>query len=77
VAIEFNGNPYRMEIDWRWVRRAAEKGIAIVLTTDAHSVRELEYLRYALPVLQKGLLPPALLLNYHGPEVFKTKSGRA
>jgi len=77
VAIEFNGNPYRMEIDWRWVRRAAEKGIAIVLTTDAHSVRELEYLRYALPVLQKGLLPPALLLNYHGPEVFKTKSAQA
>ncbi len=77
VAIEFNGNPYRMEIDWRWVRRATEKGIAIVLTTDAHSVRELEYLRYALPVLQKGLLPPALLLNYQGPEVFKTKSGRA
>ncbi len=70
VAIEFNGNPYRMEIDWRWVRRAAEKGVSIVLTTDAHSTRELQYLPYALAVLQKGLLPPALFLNYQGPEVF-------
>jgi DNA polymerase (family 10) len=76
VAIEFNGNPHRMEIDWRWVRRAAEKGISIVLTTDAHSTRELQYLPYALPVLQKGLLPPHLFLNYQGPEVFKTKSKR-
>ena len=71
VAIEFNGNPYRMEIDWRWVRRAAEKGVSIVLTTDAHSTRELQYLPYALTVLQKGLLPPALFLNYRGPESFK------
>ncbi len=73
VAIEFNGNPYRMEIDWRWVRRAAEKGVPIVLTTDAHSTRELTYLRYALPVLQKGLLPPKLFLNYQGPEAFRRK----
>ena len=74
VAIEFNGNPHRMEIDWRWVRRAAEKGVSIVLTTDAHSTRELQYLPYALTVLQKGLLPPALFLNYQGPEVFRAKT---
>jgi len=75
VAIEFNGNPYRMEIDWRWVRRAAEKGVPIVLTTDAHSIRELEYVRYALPVLQKGLLPPVLFLNYQGPDAFRKSGG--
>ncbi len=73
VAIEFNGNPHRMEIDWRWVRRAAEKGVSIVLTTDAHSTRELQYLPDALSVLQKGLLPPGLFLNYQGPEAFQTK----
>ena len=63
IAIEFNANPYRMEIDWRWVRRAAEKGVRIILTTDAHSVQELSYWEQGLQVLQKGLLPPALLLN--------------
>lgn len=63
IAIEFNANPYRMEIDWRWVRKAAEKGVRIILTTDAHSVRELAYWKLGLAVLQKGLLPPALLLN--------------
>ncbi|MEN2992259.1 MAG: PHP domain-containing protein [Bacteroidia bacterium] len=63
IAIEFNANPYRMEIDWVWVRRAAEKGVRIVLTTDAHSVDELDYWRQGLAVLQKGLLPKSLLLN--------------
>ncbi|MCS6894572.1 MAG: PHP domain-containing protein [Bacteroidia bacterium] len=63
IAVEFNANPYRMEMDWRWVRRAAELGVPIILTTDAHSVRELDYWRSGLAVLQKGLLPPGLLLN--------------
>lgn len=73
VAIEFNGNPYRMEIDWQWVRYASEKGVSIVLTTDAHTPEELRYLRYALPVLQKGLLSPKLFLNYQGPDAFRQK----
>lgn len=73
VAIEFNGNPYRMEIDWQWVRHASEKGVSIVLTTDAHTSEELKYLRYALPVLQKGLLSPKLFLNYQGPDAFRQK----
>jgi len=76
VAIEFNGNPYRMEIDWQWIRSAVAKGTSIVLTTDAHSVQELAYLRYALPVLQKGLVPPQALLNYQGADVFVSKSRR-
>lgn len=63
IAIEFNANPYRMEIDWRWVRHAAELGVSIILTTDAHAVFELEYWRSGLAVLQKGMLPPSLLLN--------------
>jgi len=63
IAIEFNANPYRMEIDWRWARRAAEMGIPILLTTDAHRVAELAYWRPGLAVLQKALIPPSQLLN--------------
>ncbi len=57
IAIEFNANPYRMEIDWRWARRAAEMGVSILLTTDAHRVAELAYWRPGLAVLQKALIP--------------------
>ncbi|MCX7606540.1 MAG: PHP domain-containing protein [Bacteroidia bacterium] len=73
VAIEFNANPYRMEIDWKWVRRAAELGVSIILTTDAHSVEELDYWETGLAVLQKGLLPPSLLLNTSEEPPFPTK----
>lgn len=73
IAIEFNANPYRMEIDWRWVRRAAEMGVHLILTTDAHRVAELSYWRSGLAVLQKGLLPPSLLLNTHPEPPFLLK----
>lgn len=73
IAIEFNANPYRMEIDWRWVRRAAEMGVRIILTTDAHRVAELSYWRPGLAVLQKGLLPPSLLLNTYPEPPFLRK----
>lgn len=73
IAIEFNANPYRMEIDWKWVRRAAELGVSIVLTTDAHAVGELSYWRQGLAVLQKGLLPPELLLNRNTEAPFPVK----
>ncbi|MEN3040462.1 MAG: PHP domain-containing protein [Bacteroidia bacterium] len=76
IAIEFNANPYRMEIDWRWVRRAAELGVPIILTTDAHSVRELDYWRSGLAVLQKGLLPPSLLLNARPEPPFLQRSSK-
>ncbi|MCX8112082.1 MAG: PHP domain-containing protein [Bacteroidia bacterium] len=77
IAIEFNANPHRMEIDWRWVRRAAELGVRIILTTDAHTVSEISYWRSGLAVLQKGLLPPTLLLNTEELAPFKPSHPKA
>src|SRR5690606_6609117 len=36
VAIEINANPRRLDLDWRWVRRATERGVLISINPDAH-----------------------------------------
>ena len=63
VAIELNANPYRLDLDWRWVRRATEKGVLISINPDAHATRELEYVRWGVAVARKGWLQPEDCLN--------------
>jgi DNA polymerase (family 10) len=63
VAIELNANPYRLDLDWRWVRRATEQGVLISINPDAHATRELEYVRWGVAVARKGWLEPADCLN--------------
>jgi DNA polymerase (family 10) len=38
VAVEINSNPNRMELDWRWHRRALELGCLLAINPDAHSI---------------------------------------
>jgi DNA polymerase (family 10) len=36
VAVEVNANPWRLDLDWRWHRRALELGCMISINGDAH-----------------------------------------
>lgn len=61
--IEFNANPYRLDLDWRWCRRAKELGIPIAINPDAHTVAELDLARTSIPVVRKGWLEKADVFN--------------
>jgi len=63
VAIELNANPYRLDLDWRWVRRATDQGVLISINPDAHATDELEYVRWGVAVARKGWLTPVQCLN--------------
>ncbi len=63
VAIELNANPYRLDLDWRWVRQATEQGVLISINPDAHSTDELRNVRWGVRVGRKGWLTPAQCLN--------------
>jgi DNA polymerase (family 10) len=39
AAIEINGDPYRLDLEPRWVREARKRKIKFVISTDAHSVK--------------------------------------
>ena len=62
-AVEINGSPHRLDLDWRFCRAAAEKGLLFSIGPDAHSVKELENTAYAVGIARKGWVTPASTLN--------------
>lgn len=63
VAVEVNANPYRLDLDWRWVRAATERGVMIAINPDAHSIEQLAYDRWGVAAARKGWLTAAQCLN--------------
>lgn len=63
IAIELNGDPHRLDLDWRYIRYATERGVRIAITTDAHSPAGLANLRYGVSVARKGWLTASQCLN--------------
>jgi DNA polymerase (family X) len=63
VIIELNAHPYRLDIDWRYIRKATEKGVMISINPDAHSMSGLQDVRYGILAAQKGLLDKTFLFN--------------
>lgn len=57
VTIEINANPRRLDMDWRWIEYALEKGAYFSIDPDAHSIEEFEVCRYGVLAAQKGGLP--------------------
>ncbi|MBU2547351.1 MAG: DNA polymerase/3'-5' exonuclease PolX [Proteobacteria bacterium] len=63
TLVEINANPHRLDLDWRELRRAARKGLKMVICPDAHSARGLGDARYGLYIARKGWLTKADLVN--------------
>jgi len=62
-AIEVNGSPRRLDLDWRLVRRAVSRGVRIAIDPDAHAIRELRYALYGVGIAAKGWTTPDAVLN--------------
>jgi DNA polymerase (family 10) len=63
VAVEINGDPYRLDMDPVWVRAARERGLSFVVSVDAHSTRELENVRWGIDMARRGWLERKDVLN--------------
>lgn len=63
AAIEINGDPNRLDLDPARVRRAHARGIRFVLSSDAHSVGDLDYLENAVAMARRARLRPRDVLN--------------
>ena len=71
VVIEINAAPKRLDIDWRWIDYALEKGLMLSINPDAHSLEEFEYIRYGTLVAQKGALPASRNLSSYSLKEFE------
>jgi DNA polymerase (family 10) len=63
VSIEINAHPSRLDLDWRYLRRARDKGIKIPIDPDAHSIAGLDVMRYGVYIARKGWLTADDVLN--------------
>ena len=62
-AIELNASPYRLDLDWRFCKRAKELGVPDVINPDAHSVKGLGDIDYGVMIARKGWLERNDILN--------------
>ena len=63
VAVEVNGLPDRLDLSGVHVREALAAGVAIVCSTDAHSVRGLGNMALSVATARRGGAPRGAVLN--------------
>ena len=62
-SIELNSNPYRLDVDWRFLPRLTELKIPVGIFPDAHSTGGLADIKYGVMMARKGGLTPAQVVN--------------
>ncbi len=63
VIIEINANPWRLDLDWRWVHYAMEKNVMLSINPDAHEKAGYEDMKYGVYVGRKGGLTKEMTFN--------------
>jgi len=63
VAIEINGDPHRLDLDWRLCAEARDAGVTLGIGSDAHSLAGLEHMELGTGVARKGWLEARDVLN--------------
>jgi DNA polymerase (family 10) len=63
AAIEINGDPYRLDLEPRWVREARKRKIKFVISVDAHSVGALNNVKYGVAMARRGWVTKKEVLN--------------
>ena len=56
TIIELNCSPMRLDMDWRWWKRARDKGVLCSINPDAHSTARLHHLGLGVRLARKGWL---------------------
>jgi len=77
VVIELNASPYRLDMDWRLWRKAADRGLLCSINPDAHRTAQLEFYRLGVGAARKGWLTKEHVLNTRSlPEMKKWLAAR-
>ncbi len=63
AAVEINAHPFRLDLDWRWVRRARALGVPISIGPDAHEPSGLADVHWGVGTARKGWATARDVLN--------------
>ena len=61
--LEINASPKRLDLDDVYCKMAKEMGLKLSISTDAHRVSELAYMRFGVGQARRGWLEPGDVLN--------------
>ena len=63
VALEINSHLERLDATSEVIRKARGRNVRFMIDTDAHRVRELDYMRWGVQQAQRGWLDPDQCVN--------------
>ena len=69
--LELNAHPDRLDLNDVYCKMAKDKGIKVVISTDAHSVTDLDLMRFGVWQGRRGWLEPDDVLNTRSWEEIK------
>jgi len=68
VILELNGNPERLDLCDRHVKLAHDKGMRVIISTDAHHPAHFAFMRYGVMTARRGWMQKKDVLNTLPPE---------
>jgi len=63
AAIEINSSPHRLDLEPRWLKEARQRGIKFVVSTDAHSITDLQHLPFGIGLARRAGIRRREVLN--------------
>ena len=63
VVIEINAHPYRLDLDWRHIDYALNKGVKLSINPDAHHTKGYHDMHFGVCVARKGGLSKEMCFN--------------
>jgi DNA polymerase (family 10) len=63
VAIEINGDPYRLDLEPKWAKVAKKLGLKFVISTDAHAMSDFKNLKFGIHMARRAKILKADVLN--------------
>ena len=63
VAVECNASPERLDLKDTYLRMAKERGVPVVVSTDAHTTTTLQFMHYGVRMARRGWLEKRDVIN--------------
>lgn len=71
AAVEINGDPYRLDMEPRWLREARKRKIRFVISVDAHSTGALNNVKFGVGIARRAWIRRGEVLNTLGVKAFQ------
>jgi DNA polymerase (family 10) len=75
-ALEINAHPFRLDLDWRLVKPARDRGVRLSIAPDAHSESELQFNAFGVDIARKGWAVAGDVLNCLSADDFLAHAAR-